>query len=457
MQAKSGLKIKINGKWLMLSDEFVHNHPGGPVITQYSNADATHIFHAFHEGSAKAYKQLDSLEKRNKIDYPGQDPTEVYKVNPKDVNIASYDISIEEEKKIVLNFEKLRQRFHDEGFMDVRVDFYVRKTIETMFIMLFSFYLQYAGWYLTSACFLALAFQQFGWLTHEYCHHQVLKNRSLNDSFSLFFGNVCQGFSRDWWKNKHNNHHAATNVVDQDDDIDLAPLIAMVPDDLKKYKQPIEQFLLNFIPFQHLYFSLMLPLIRISWTSQSVQFVFFTAQNSEYRQFRKDALGEQTTDGQRSMCRHFCSHSTPISRKKNWHHHSLGVGLLPTLPASHLAHPPRLLLHQPVRRRLPHRHNHNSVDKFPPNSRLLNNFVALSILTTRNMKPSTFIDWFWGGLNYQIEHHLFPTMPRCNLSRAKDYVQAFCKENNLPYLVDDYITGYKANLQQLENMAKLVE
>ncbi|KAK0420684.1 hypothetical protein QR680_014825 [Steinernema hermaphroditum] len=438
MQAKSGLKIKINGKWLLLSDEFVHSHPGGPVITEYSNADATHAFHAFHEGSKKAYKQLDTLEKRNVIDYPGEDPTEVYRVNAKDVNVASYDITVEEEKKMVANFEKLRQRLHDEGYLEIRPDFFARKTIETLSIMLFSFYLQYAGWYLTSACFLALAFQQLGWLTHEYCHHQPLKNRKLNDSLSLFLGNVCQGFSRDWWKNKHNTHHAATNCIDQDDDIDLAPLLAMVPDDLKKYKQPFEQFILNIVPYQHLYFTLMLPLIRISWTSQSVQFVFFTAQNSEYRQFRRDALSEQ------------------IGIIIHWAWVLYQLYLLPTWPI-------RLafffisqfgggfLIGHVVT------YNHNSVDKYPPNSRLLNNFVALSILTTRNMNPSPFIDWFWGGLNYQIEHHLFPTMPRCNLTRASRLVKEFCKDNNLPYLVDDYITGYKENLRQLENMAKMVQ
>lgn len=73
------------------------------------------------------------------------------------------------------------------------------------------------------------------------------------------------------------------------------------------------------------------------------------------------------------------------------------------------------------------------------------------------MNPSPFIDWLWGGLNYQIEHHLFPTMPRPNLTRCSQLVKSFCHENNLPYLVDDYWTGYEENLRQLENMAKVVE
>lgn len=47
-------------------------------------------------------------------------------------------------------------------------------------------------------------------------------------------------------------------------------------------------------------------------------------------------------------------------------------------------------------------YNHNSVDKYPEHSRLLNNFAALHVLTTRNMNPGVLTDWFWGGLNYQV-------------------------------------------------------
>lgn len=72
------------------------------------------------------------------------------------------------------------------------------------------------------------------------------------------------------------------------------------------------------------------------------------------------------------------------------------------------------------------------------------------------MTPGAFTDWLWGGLNYQVEHHLFPTMPRCNLNRAMQLVKAFCAENNLEYLTNDYWDGYKLNLLQLENMANHV-
>jgi delta8-fatty-acid desaturase len=100
-------------------------------------------------------------------------------------------------------------------------------------------------------------------------------------------------------------------------------------------------------------------------------------------------------------------------------------------------------------------YNHNSCLKFAEHSPILNNFAALHLLTTRNMRPSALTDWFWGGLNYQIEHHLFPTMPRPNLNECSKLVKKFCAENGLPYLVDGYWDGYEEILKLLRNVSRL--
>ncbi|CAD6194233.1 unnamed protein product [Caenorhabditis auriculariae] len=431
----NGIRMKVDGKWLHISEELIHKHPGGAVIKQYASADATHIFHAFHEGSSSAYKQLDVL-KKGAWD-PSEDLEEQLRLrhDKADVNISAYDITVNEEKRIVESFERLRQRVTKEGLMEANETYFFFKSLTTLGFMFLAFYLQYLGWYMTSAVSLAVSWQQFGWLTHEFCHHQPTKNRRLNDFFGVVFGNLAQGFSRDWWKDKHNTHHAATNVIDHDGDIDLAPLIAFIPADLAKYKVPLQKTLLKFIPYQHLYFTLTLPLLRVSWTSQSIIWVF-SENSSEYVVYRKNALVEQMT---------IVAH---------WAWVLYQLYLLPSLPIAFAYFfisqflSGFLIAHVVT-------FNHNSVDKYPANSRLLNNFAALQILTTRNMNPSPIIDWVWGGLNYQIEHHLFPTMPRCNLNKCMKYVKEFCRENKLPYMVDDYVTGYSLNLQQLKNMAEI--
>lgn len=115
--------------------------------------------------------------------------------------------------KIVENFEKLRTRIHTDGLMKKKPFFYARKIIEVFILLTCTFFLQYCGWYVSSAIILGMCWQQLGWLTHEFCHHQPFQNRKINNILSLLFGNILQGFSREWWKDKHNVHHAATNII----------------------------------------------------------------------------------------------------------------------------------------------------------------------------------------------------------------------------------------------------
>lgn len=68
--------------------------------------------------------------------------------------------------------------------------------------------------------------------------------------------------------------------------------MALVPSDLLKYKKPIEKLILKIIPYQHLYFTLMLPLLRFSWTSQSILYVL-SASKSHYKKDQTEALNER--------------------------------------------------------------------------------------------------------------------------------------------------------------------
>ncbi|VBB35432.1 unnamed protein product [Acanthocheilonema viteae] len=65
---KIDFRLMIDNKWILITKDFQRRHPGGSVITHYRNVDATQVFHAFHEGSKIAYKQLELLKKRNCID-----------------------------------------------------------------------------------------------------------------------------------------------------------------------------------------------------------------------------------------------------------------------------------------------------------------------------------------------------------------------------------------------------
>jgi fatty acid desaturase len=68
-----------------------------------------------------------------------------------------------------------------------------------------------------------------------------------------------------------------------------------------------------------------------------------------------------------------------------------------------------------------------------PRSPMASEFLREQVLTSRNIRGNRFIDLVYGGLNYQIEHHLFPSMPRNNLRRARSIVQAYCARHGVAY------------------------
>jgi fatty acid desaturase len=158
---------------------------------------------------------------------------------------------------------------------------------------------------LLSAFLIALFWQQCGWLAHDFLHHQVFQNRALGDLAGIIIGNVFQGFSVAWWKNKHNTHHAVPNLVesspdahDGDPDIDTMPILAWSLTMAKKsqdskwgrffvrsvvcllHSPPLPRMdhslTRRVAPHRHqalMYFPILL-LARVSWLMQSFLFVF---------------------------------------------------------------------------------------------------------------------------------------------------------------------------------------
>ena len=76
-------------------------------------------------------------------------------------------------------------------------------------------------------------------------------------------------------------------------------------------------------------------------------------------------------------------------------------------------------------------------------------FAERQVITARNVKGGRWAAFVFGGLNYQIEHHLFPTMPRPNLARVQAMVRAFCVENHLPYCEEGPIESYRTSIRGL--------
>jgi fatty acid desaturase len=79
-------------------------------------------------------------------------------------------------------------------------------------------------------------------------------------------------------------------------------------------------------------------------------------------------------------------------------------------------------------------------------------FARRQVLTSRNVRGSRLVDFLLGGLNYQIEHHLFPNMPRPNLRHAQPLVRAFCAHHGLPYVEASLFGSYAQAIRHLHTV-----
>ena len=84
-------------------------------------------------------------------------------------------------------------------------------------------------------------------------------------------------------------------------------------------------------------------------------------------------------------------------------------------------------------------------------------FAQRQVITARNITGGPFTNLVLGGLNYQIEHHLFPTMPRPNLARAQSIIRAFCIESGFGYREASLVGSYRQTFRHLRAPPALPE
>jgi hypothetical protein len=96
--------------------------------------------------------------------------------------------------------------------------------------------------------------------------------------------------------------------------------------------------------------------------------------------------------------------------------------------------------------------NHKGMPQVAPGASI--SFLEQQVVTTRNVKPGLFTDFIHMGLNYQIEHHLFPTCPRRNLKRLTPYVLQACEDLGLPYTQVSFAESHQRIISRLAHVAK---
>lgn len=394
--------------WIVIEDriyditEFVANHPGGDIILTHAGADATDIFAAFHSEGAR--------------DLFG--------------NYFVGDLEDPLTPPVIAEIRKLREEFAKEGLFEASGAYYTFKVVFNTGMAALSWWMvlntESTPALLVSAMIMGLFWQQCGWLSHDFLHHQVFDNREWGNFFGYFLGNFYQGFSTAWWKNKHNTHHAVPNILHGDPDIDTLPFLAWGEAMVEGELEGLPDFLIR--NQQTLYWPLLAG-ARLNWALQSIVYVL-TAPDSRIAQrgWEKALLAAHWVFVFAIMYG-----TGSFTRALIWFmaaQVTCGVCLGGVFSL-----------------------NHNAMEILPEDSVNNSNFAEIQARSTRNINPSRFNDWFTGGLDYQLEHHLFPQIPRHNFHLIRPRVMAMYKKHGIPYHTESFWDATKMIVASLGRIA----
>ena len=239
----------------------------------------------------------------------------------------------------------------------------------------------------------ALTIMRSTFVAHDLVHGQYFKSRDKNKGISYLFANGIMGISRSWWERKHNLlHHTFTNIIGKDEDIDASGGAFT-----GNYKYPHW-----YHRAQHILFWPLLTLLYFVFWVQSVSYVV-----------KKGYWGELALLGLNAL--------VPVYILSTW---GLVEGLLILMGMYMLwsAWFGAVIIT-----------NHLGLEMFPEEQYSSFSWLELQNRTSRNVKGGKFIHWFYGGLNTQVEHHLYPRAPRFYLLEAAKITEAFCKEHHIIY------------------------
>jgi fatty acid desaturase len=319
-------------------------------------------------------------------------------------------------------YTQLSRQIKQAGLLDRRRGWYAAK-IGLNLLLLAGGWAAFAilggsWWQLVTAAYLAVVFTQIAFVGHDAGHRQIFRARRANDLVGLIHANLLVGISFGWWVGKHDRHHSNPNHEDLDPDIGIAAL-AFTAGQVRD-KRGLVRVVARYQAF--LFFPLLL-LEAAHLHTASVKAVLRGAGRAN----AVEAL---------LLLVHVAGHVTAL------------LLVLPPLQAVAFALVQQALFGLYLG--CTFAPNHKGMPVVADGEEL--DFFRRQVLTSRNVRGSRVADFVLGGLNYQIEHHLFPNMPRPNLRRAQPLVRAFCSQQNIPYTEATMFGSYAEALRYLHTV-----
>jgi len=301
-------------------------------------------------------------------------------------------------------FAELLGRIKSHKLLDRAVGFYITVIVVLSVALLGTltamFFIGDSWAQLALAPVIAIIMTQFSFVTHEAAHRQVFSSGKANDNTARILANGVVGISYAWWMSKHTKHHANPNTVGKDPDI-AGEVVNFRQEDAAKTTGVIRAF----VKYQGWLF---FPILTLEGLNLHVQ------------AFRR-VLGKDPVKNRGS--------ELTLLLIRNLGYPIILLALMPWYIALVF-----LVIHMAlfgVYMGASFAPNHKGMPQIPAGVKV--DFLRRQVLTSRNIRGGVFMNHFMGGLNYQVEHHLFPSMARPKLQKAARLVREFCAEKKIAY------------------------
>jgi len=270
------------------------------------------------------------------------------------------------------------------------------------------------------AAALGVVVTQFGFLGHDAAHRQMFDSATWNTWTARVLAGVFAGLSLSWWRTKHNLHHKGPNRDRFDPDI--APGAISFTPDVVEARTGFSGWLAQ---RQGWFFFPLLTLEGINLHISSVRATLDRTSRDPWRRLELTVIVVR------------------LSAYVAVLFFFLPIGLAAAFLAIQLAVFGFCLgaAFAPA---------HKGMPIVPATMRL--DFLRRQVMVSRNVYGNPLVDFFMGGLNYQIEHHLFPSMPRCNLKYARPLVRAHCERAGIDYMEVGLFHSYALVVDYLNNV-----
>eukprot|EP00586_Coscinodiscus_wailesii_P015613 CAMPEP_0172497356 /NCGR_PEP_ID=MMETSP1066-20121228/98716_1 /TAXON_ID=671091 /ORGANISM="Coscinodiscus wailesii, Strain CCMP2513" /LENGTH=506 /DNA_ID=CAMNT_0013270069 /DNA_START=142 /DNA_END=1662 /DNA_ORIENTATION=- len=428
--------ISIDGRVYDVS-RFHKNHPGGSnVIMEYTGMEAGDVFHMFHAPVISHHLRrflIGRLETEDGTDGGGEKicaPVIALPGKIKPPKVARHDAG--ESLECTREYRKLRKELWEEGAFVPSYPYFAFKLVLALSFLIVAVGLMalYPSStvlkYVVAPALVALTMQQSALVAHDTLHNGVVLPRGKNWKRFLLgqlSGGVLMGVSPEMWLKEHNEHHAFTIRPGGDPQFDYLFLWLMSLAEIPYWKRHLPEkneflraiargFARVMVRVQHL------TVVPLALVIGRYNFLAICWSYAVRHGHWADLI---------SMSLHFAWYSMFVSAFYGSPTEKL-LFVVINYALNGVLHIQLLL-------------SHFCGPQFSSEEESALGVFQFQLLTTRNVKSCWWSHWFHGGLELQIEHHLFPMLPRHRLRSIRGRVRAICDKHGIDYVEVGFFEG----------------